>query len=552
MKSVKTKIIALVLTFVVFSSLAIGTTSMISSLSTIESTSIETMNLLCENKANNINTLLVKIEESVKTLTVYAQHQLKDLNQFKKSSAYVDDYSKNLYSVAVNAAMNTEGATTVYIRYNPSFTSSKSGIFSVKDDSHNTFVSLEPTDLNAYEPTDMAHVGWFYKAKENAQPIWLEPYYNENIKKEIISYIIPFYEGDEFVGIVGMDVDFDMVRSEVSQTKLYKTGYAFLVDEKAEVVYHQDIERNTDLISYNDGEFSAMARQITQDEMYDDHLIEYTYGGIDKKATFRFLLNNMRFITTVPTSEIDAQSNKLLTQMVMAMFVIISLAIALTFIFTKRFIKPLTELTNAAKKIAGGDLSVSIEHHSNDEIGELAESFRQTVDKLNQQFTYINSLAYIDPLTGISNKTAYLETIERIEQYIHSKSIEFAIVAFDLNNLKVINDTYGHHLGDLLIVNSVHIIQDVFKDSLVYRIGGDEFIVILQDDQYIQRKELISKFTNVISEHNNNLKDELLVSIAIGVSEYDKNVDHSYSDVYKRADNAMYTDKLKTKNKDKL
>ncbi|MEG0365761.1 MAG: diguanylate cyclase [Coprobacillus sp.] len=548
MKSIKAKVIALVLTFVILSSLAIGTTSMISSLSTIKSSSIDTMNLLCENKANTINTLLIKIEESVNTLTVYAQHQLKDIEQFKEYNTYVNEYSNNLYDVAVNAASNTEGATTVYIRFDPSFTSPQSGIFSAKDESKNTFVSLKPTDLSAYKEDDIAHVGWFYKAKESGKPIWLEPYYNENIKKEIISYVIPFYIDNEFIGIVGMDVDFKVLQDTVSQTNFYDTGYAFLVDQKASIVHHNELNRGTDLVNYNNGEFSQMAIQVTKDKMLNEQLIEYKYDGVKKKATFRVLLNNMRFVTSVPTSEIDAQSNQLLTQMIIVVFIVISCAIVLTIIFTKRLVKPLIELNEAAKKIADGDLSVSIEHHSNDEVGALAESFRQTVDKLNYQFSYINSLAYSDSLTGISNKTAYLDMMTSINQRIQTKDIEFAVIAFDINNLKKINDRFGHHFGDNLIINSVKLIQGIFCNCLIYRIGGDEFVVILQDDNYLNREELISKFIQEVSEYNKGIAEELIVSIAMGVSEFNPNIDTSFSDVYKRADSAMYTDKAKTKN----
>ncbi|MEG0367107.1 MAG: diguanylate cyclase [Coprobacillus sp.] len=548
MKSIKVKVVALVLTFVILSSLAIGTTSMLSSLSTIRSSSIENMNLICENKANKIDTLLVKIEESVKTLTVYAQHQLRDFKQFKKSDTYVNEYSKNLYDVAVNAAENTEGAATVYIRFNPSFTSSKSGLFAGKEKSDGKFISIKPTDLNAYDSDDISHVGWFYRAKESGKPIWLEPYYNANIDKEIISYIIPFYVDNEFVGIVGMDIDFRVLRDFVSQTEFYETGYAFLVDEKANIIYHKQLERGTDLINYNNGEFSDMAVRITKNEIPEKELMKYKYDGIEKKGTFRVLLNNMRFVTSVPTSEIDARSNQLLSNMFIALLVVISCAIVLTIIFTRRLVKPLIELTNAAKKIAAGDLSVSIEHRSNDEVGALAESFRQTVDQLNQQFSYINSLAYSDPLTGISNKTAYLDMIAALDQHMQSAYIEFAILAFDINNLKIINDNYGHHLGDTLIINSVKLIQEVFRNCLIYRIGGDEFVVILQDQNYLHREELISRFIQIVCEYNEGLTDEAIVSIALGVAEYKPVIDRNYNDVYRRADSAMYIDKAKTKN----
>ena len=152
------------------------------------------------------------------------------------------------------------------------------------------------------------------------------------------------------------------------------------------------------------------------------------------------------------------------------------------------------QLTEAAKKIAAGDLSVNLLQRmgDKDEVGKLAESFQQTVEHLQKYINYINGLAYRDSLTGVKNKTAYIEAESRFEEQMRLGRPEFAVAVLDINGLKRINDTYGHDFGDMLIINACRIICKVFQHSPVYRIGGDEFAVILEKTDYEHYPEPVS------------------------------------------------------------
>ena len=114
-------------------------------------------------------------------------------------------------------------------------------------------------------------------------------------------------------------------------------------------------------------------------------------------------------------------------------------------------VKPLKELNTAAKKIAAGDLSISLTQQTKDEVGALSDSFQQTVNHLQKYIDYINSLAYRDALTGVKNKTAYKETERRLEEQMRQGHPEFAIVVLDINDLKQVNDNFGHDFGDMQI-----------------------------------------------------------------------------------------------------
>ena len=155
--------------------------------------------------------------------------------------------------------------------------------------------------------------------------------------------------------------------------------------------------------------------------------------------------------------------------------------------------------------------------------------------------------AYTDPLTGLRSRHAYLEYIAAFNARILSgRECEFAIVIFDVNDLKRVNDAYGHEAGDRHIIAACEIICEIFKHSPVFRIGGDEFAAILEKKDFANRALLMAAFNKIIDEHVHNHE----VVVSAGLAEFDCNIDKSCTSVFQRADDAMYERKyfLKGKN----
>ena len=131
-------------------------------------------------------------------------------------------------------------------------------------------------------------------------------------------------------------------------------------------------------------------------------------------------------------------------------------------------------------------------------------------------------VAYKDALTDVRNVNAYTEVKAKIEKDIQlKKAPAFGIIVFDLNNLKLVNDTMGHEAGDKYIQDSCRMICDIFKHSPVFRIGGDEFVAILTKDDYHYRDALLSHFNEIVD------KNQIVGGpvIAAGISLYDSEKD---------------------------
>ncbi|MBR4903645.1 MAG: GGDEF domain-containing protein [Selenomonadaceae bacterium] len=161
----------------------------------------------------------------------------------------------------------------------------------------------------------------------------------------------------------------------------------------------------------------------------------------------------------------------------------------------------------------------------------------------------MDELAHKDSLTGVRNKTAYVGMINKLDQEISEGSAEFCMVMIDVNFLKKVNDNYGHERGNEYLMNACRLISSVFGAEHVYRIGGDEFVVVVTGDKVSLCRYFVKQFQMEMERKNTNalLEPWERVSAALGIAFYDPNIDKSADDVFKRADKEMYDNKIAMK-----
>ena len=149
--------------------------------------------------------------------------------------------------------------------------------------------------------------------------------------------------------------------------------------------------------------------------------------------------------------------------------------------------------------------------------------------------TFLN-MANTDSLTGVRNKHAYSENEKAVNQQIQAGGLEkLAVVVGDINGLKYINDTKGHAAGDQLIKDACALICEYFTHGAVFRVGGDEFVVLLQGKGYDSMAEVVRDLNRKVEE---NIEKDAVV-ISIGYSALQPG-DQQLRDVFERADQMMY------------
>jgi len=157
--------------------------------------------------------------------------------------------------------------------------------------------------------------------------------------------------------------------------------------------------------------------------------------------------------------------------------------------------------------------------------------------------------AYRDTLTGLQNRTAYYEYNRVLDKRIAEGTANFAILMVDVNFLKRMNDTHGHEKGNAYLKNASDLIGSVFGRDAVYRTGGNEFVIILDGEKQREAGDMIARFKAAVAERQvvPGLQPWERVSAAIGIATFDRALDTCTEDVLKRADGAMYRDKLAMK-----
>ena len=155
-----------------------------------------------------------------------------------------------------------------------------------------------------------------------------------------------------------------------------------------------------------------------------------------------------------------------------------------------------------------------------------------------------HTVAFTDPLTGVKSKHAFAVKEGNMETQIVDGDVdEFGVIVCDVNGLKKINDTLGHKAGDEYIRSACKMLCEYFKHSPVYRVGGDEFVVLLQGRDFEDRHDIMR---DINAEIEGNIgKDKVVISL--GLSDFDPEVDESFHEVFQRADNLMYERKMQLK-----
>lgn len=178
-------------------------------------------------------------------------------------------------------------------------------------------------------------------------------------------------------------------------------------------------------------------------------------------------------------------------------------------------------------------------------VGLVNVTSRVTKEKeRTKQLQSVTEQAERDALTGVKNMTAYQKFEMQMQHGIErGEQEDFAIVVCDLNNLKLINDTEGHKAGDRKICEACDLICRTYAHSPVFRIGGDEFCVILRGTDYQSKDYLLNMFRDGIL-HN---REEGGVVVAAGMAVYDRKKDESVQQVFERADSQMYANKRSLK-----
>lgn len=329
-----------------------------------------------------------------------------------------------------------------------------------------------------------------------------------------------------------------------------------------EDLYASDFKVEGDISSgfgiLRDKDDNGMTIINTSVPVYDSYGQIVAYAGLDYSID-ELLVQQRRFVVIV--------------FFIMLVLALISAGIAMRLV-NRNLVIPVNTLSEAAAQyyrdsgIHDTEMHrfADIDIHTGDEIETLARSMARMESDMNDHIRELLSTknelsdakeyamkmeedAFKDPLTGVRNKRSYEAATANLTSDIDQGVARFGIAVIDINDLKMINDSFGHNHGDDAIRKISGIICEVFRHSPVYRYGGDEFIVLLRNMDLANIEQLTAEFRkqNEISKKAASSENWERVDAAIGYSVFDPDADTDTSDVFERADRAMYEDKMRIK-----
>jgi len=213
-------------------------------------------------------------------------------------------------------------------------------------------------------------------------------------------------------------------------------------------------------------------------------------------------------------------------------------------LMARRITGPLGTLVDAARKIEAGDYEHRAAVAPGDEIGELASAFNLMCDGIAERERRIAELAYADPLTGLPNRALFNDRIGQAVSAAARGAGQLAVLTLDLDRFKHVNDTLGHHMGDLLLREVAYRLHHALqrRTDTVARLGGDEFAVLLPTEGVEGAKLVARKIVEVLSEPLTIEGHLVDVGASTGIAAYPEHGADADT-LMRRADLAMYSAK---------
>ncbi|TCS75097.1 diguanylate cyclase (GGDEF)-like protein [Effusibacillus lacus] len=403
-----------------------------------------------------------------------------------------------------------------------------------------------PEDTSSVKDTSFSGNPIFQEAKQGKKP-YISDVFKAPTGRNVIVLSIPLMNRQnevERVVTLQVRIEENNLFSLVFQNhNLGAGGYVYIVDRNGVIISHPQKERIGESVKSN-----PVVQKVLQQQSGYQWVVNTK--GAPMYASFAYIPQlSWGVVAQVPESEIYEPFYKFRSNLfVLSLLTLIPLSV-LTAFYAKQTIFPIRRLQQAVAEVEKGNYEQYVEHTDKTELGELSSKFNDMIKTIRESRERIRHQAFHDSLTGLPNRTLFKEDLGKYLVEADVGNQQVAVLFFDLDGFKMVNDSLGHKVGDMLLVEVGKRLERLPKYSdTTYRVGGDEFIVIIPDVASKDEVERSAKEILAIIAPPFYLEGrEIFISASIGISIYP--TDGKDADtLVKHADIAMYRAKEQGKN----
>ncbi len=457
--------------------------------------SVETMRLIGSDTQKALGKYFDGIEKSIELASFIASDTLDSIvlaecgvgsgdtgeirtaEQQEVLDAYLSAYCSMLDKEINSIASHTNGVVADYYCINPEVSKTVHGFLNTKH-GKSGFNRDEPIDASKLDPEDTEHNAWYFTSIRRGRPAWVGPYKGTYLQDMLIcSYSVPIYKAGALIGLLGMDIPLEVLTDQVRTIRVYDTGFACLLDEKGQILYHPSLEYGSE---------TGLALLPVYEEMLHqkdsgDQLIRYTIDGEERQLAYCTMENGFKLVIVAPVKEINASWTRLFRLIVpITVAAIILFAVVLLFAMGA-ITRPLQALTKASQRLANAEYDVELDYRGRDEVGVLTRAFSRMRDQIRQSIDDLNHRLNYDSLTDLPNLHHFRRLAREEKSRILSAGGSPAIVVFNLNGMRHFNRQYGFEEGDRLLCFFAEILSRHFGTGRVSRIGQDQFAALAEE-----------------------------------------------------------------------
>ena len=430
--------------------------------------------------------------------------------------------------------------------------------------------------------------------EEQPRHIISEAIISKSIDVPIILLVVPVLdETDTLIGAVAGSIKLTTLSGELVTIKYPGESYGWIIENSGRVIAHHDpdIQMNINVLTADDNDYPGLST-LGESMIVSDHGFGEYYDAIqeeDKILTYSSIPNTpgWKLAITTLSADIFTPLQELLKVILSVSSITIVLSIVFSFLFSKKVVQPILVLTDAVIEsekrnfseitilteydemshlvTAYNKMTVSLKNYTSN-LEQMVDERTKELEKLNRQLDAHNqelySIATTDELTGLLSRSHVFEQLEAALQDVEMGIINcFSILFIDIDNFKYYNDTFGHAVGDRILMHFSDLLKNTFRDSdIIGRYGGDEFIVILPNTDADKSKKVSGKFQSIMNDLDGYkdlvtdwLEQEVVIpnhkkfNVSIGISILDNLSKLSLEELIKEADSNMYKEKKNKK-----